>query len=356
MKFNKILYISCVVSGVISGALMSPQLIAATVENNQIMPPPGPYKSIMNNTPPVFVPYGSQQAHANPYQYGSSSQAFNRFPVQNQALQKPAKQPPEWVLSKQQENKEQIEKMLKENELRNKENEKRFTEYLKEAEELSIKRNEESKKWVAENNKKMKEFWQSELDKFAKKQKKQIEKAKDLPEWVRKEMLEQQEKQLAIMKNNPPIPMRNSMQNRSQSINRFNNMQQMPPVNPIPQVNQNPQANQMQGNNRFIPSQPTQQRPIMNQPYTFNPNMNRTFDQQPRPQTWQQPGRQPGQQPGQQPLQQQGQNSVMPQQRPLPFYNAPQMNRRYAPVPTQRPYPGQINGQQNVNPYNRYTR
>ena len=57
---NKILYIT--------GLLMSPQLSAATVENNQIMPPPGPYKSIMSNTPPVFVPYGSQQAQANPYQ------------------------------------------------------------------------------------------------------------------------------------------------------------------------------------------------------------------------------------------------------------------------------------------------
>ena len=325
MKFNKILYIS--------GLLMCTPLIATTVENNQIMPPPGPYKSIMNNTPPVFIPYGSQQAPANPYKHGASTQAFNRFPVQNQTLQKPAIQAPEWVLSKQQENKEKIEKMLKENEIRNKENEKRFREHLKKAEELSIKRNEESKKWIAENNKKMKEFWQSELDKFAKNQKLQIEKAKDLPEWVRKDMLQQQQKQLAVMKNNPPLPMNNTMQNSSQSVNRFNNMRQispvnqMPPANQVPQVNQRPQidqrarANMMQRNNQFIQPQVRPQRAMRSLPWP-----------------------------------QHGKNSVMPQQPAQPFYNVPQTNRGFTPAPMQRPYPGNINGQSNVNPYNRYTR
>jgi len=306
MKFNKILYIS--------GLMISTQLIAATVENNQIMPPPGPYKSIMNNTPPAFVPYGSQQAQANPYQQGRTAQAFNRFPVTNQTFHKPANQPPEWVLNKQQENKEKIEKMLKENEEKNKENEKRFTEYLEKAEALSIKRNEESKKWMAENNKKMKEYWQSELDKFAKNQKLQIEKAKDLPEWVRKDMLEQQQRQLAVMKNNPPMPMQNSMQRGSQTTNGFNNMRQMPI------------------NNRFQQGPVMQQRPVMNQDYSVKPNMNRPFVQQP------------------------GQAPVMPQQRTQSFYNAPNVNRQFAPVPRQQSYPGFINGQPNVNPYNRYPR
>ena len=241
------------------------------------------------------------------------SQSFNHYPVNNQALHQTAQQPPAWVLSKQQENKEIIEKMLKENEVRNKENEKRFTEYLEKAKALSIKRNEESKKWVAENNKRMKDYWQSELDKFAKNQKLQIEQAKDLPEWVKKNMLEQQQKQLAVMKENPPLP----MQRNSQPTNRFNNMRQVPP------------------NMRYTQPQVMQQRPAMNQAYPDKPNMSSQFVQQP------------------------AQVPVMPQQRSQPLYNAP-TNRQFAPAPRQQYYPGFINGQPNTNPYpqpyNRYSR
>ncbi|MCW8934214.1 MAG: hypothetical protein OQK98_05770 [Gammaproteobacteria bacterium] len=329
MKVTRILSITGVM-------LMSTQLNAAVVENNQIMPPPGPYKSIMSNTPPAFVPYGSQQAQNNPYQQNQASQAFNRFPANNQPLHKPAEQLPEWVVSKQQENKARIEKMLEENAARNKENEKRFTEYLEKAEALAKKRNEENKKWVAENNKKMKEFWQSELDKFAKNQKLQIEKAKDLPDWVKKNMLERQQKQLAVMKENPPMPMQmpsqnsrqnlrqNSMQRNPPSMNEFNNMQQSPPAHQMPSSMQFRQPPLMQ--------QHQQQQPGMNQPFNSGQqNMPRQFMQQPR----QAP-----------PMQQ--------QYRSQPFYNTPE-NRQFVP-PVQGPYSGAVSGQPNINPYNRYSR
>ena len=330
MKVTKILSIAGVM-------LMSNQLNAAAVENNQIMPPPGPYKSIMTNTPPAFVPYGSQQAQINPYQQSQASQAFNRFPANNQPLHKPAKQMPEWVISKQQENKDRIEKMLQENEVKNKENEKRFKAYLEKAEALAKKRNEESKKWVSENNIKMKEYWQSELDKVAKNQKLQIEKAKDLPDWVKKNMLEQQQKQLAVMRENPPMPMQNfeqnsgndfrqnSMQQNQPTRNTYNNRRQIPPVNQMPQ---NMQFRQPQA----IQPRVIQQRPAINQPFNSGQqNMPRQFVQQPR------------------------QAPAMPQYRSQPFYNAP-ANRQFAPAPMQRPYPGGINGQPGTNPYNRYSR
>ncbi|MCW9047584.1 MAG: hypothetical protein OQK46_05840 [Gammaproteobacteria bacterium] len=323
MKVTKILSITGVM-------LMSAQLNAAVVENNQIMPPPGPYKSIMSNTPPAFVPYGSQQAQNNPYQQNHASQAFNRFPANNQPLYQPAEQLPEWVKSKQQENKARIEKMLEENAARNKENEKRFTEYLEKAEALAKKRNEENKKWLAENNKKMKQFWQSELDKFAKNQKLQIEKAKDLPDWVKKNMLERQQKQLAVMKENPPMPMQDSMQHNPVSTNGFNNRQQLPPVNQMPsnmQFRQPPLMQQQQHQ-----QQPSQQQPGMNQPFNSGQqNMPRQFMQQP----YQAPAMQHG-------------------YRPQPFYNAP-ANRQFAP-PVQGPYSGAVSGQPNINPYNRYSR
>lgn len=324
MKITRILLITGVMS-------VGTQLNAA-VENDQIMPPPGPYKSIMSNTPPAFVPYGSQQAQINPYQQNQSSQAFNRFPANNQPSQNSANQMPEWALSKHQENKERIEKMLQENEVKNKENEKRFTEYLEKAEALAKKRNEESKKWVSENNRKMKEYWKSQLDKFAKNQKLQIEKAKDLPDWMKNKMLEQHEKQLAVMKENPPMPMQmpihnsgqnsaqNTMQRNQSSTSGFNNMQQMPPVNQMPSNRQYRQPNVMQ------------QRPVMNQPFnTGQQNMPGQFVQQPR------------------------QTPVMSQYRSQPYYNAP-ANRQFAPTPMQRPYPGGINAQPNTNPYNRYSR
>lgn len=324
MKTTRILLITGVM-------LVGTQLNAAAVENDQIMPPPGPYKSIMSNTPPAFVPYGSRQAQINPYQQNQVSPVFNRFPANNQVLQNPANQVPEWVLNKQQENKDRIEKMLQENEVKNKENEKRFTEYLEKAEALAKKRNEESKKWVSENNKKMKEYWQSQLDKFAKNQKLQIEKAKDLPDWIKSEMLEQQERQLAVMKDNPPMPMamhnagQNSMQRNQPATSGFNNMRQMPPVNQMPSNRQHMQP-------QVIQSRVMQQRPVMNQPFnTGQQNMPGQFVQQPR------------------------QAPVMPQYRSQPFYNAP-ANRQYAPAPMQRPYPGVINGQPNTNPYNRYSR
>jgi len=332
MKITRILLITGVM-------LVSTQLNATVVENDQIMPPPGPYKSIMSNTPPAFVPYGSQQAQINPYQQSQATQAFNRFPVNNQPSHKPANQMPEWVLSKQQENKDKIEKMLQENEAKNKENEKRFKEYLVKAEALAKKRNEESKKWVSENNKKMKEYWQSQLDKFAKNQKLQIEKAKDLPDWMKNKMLEQQQQQLAVMKENPPMPMQmpmqnsrqnsgqNSMQHNQSSTGGFNNMQQSPPVN------------QMSSNRQFMQPQVLQprvmqQQPMMNQPFNSGQqNMPGQFAQQPR----------------------QPQAPAMSQYRPQPYYNAP-INRQFAPSPMQRPYPGAINGQPNTNPYNRYSR
>ncbi len=181
--------------------LVSMQLKATVVESNQIMPPPGPYKSIMSNSPPIFVPFGSRQGKVNPYNYNKSMmlQNFSNFPVNSGVLNES-----EWQ-GKQQENRDKIEKMFKDNESRNKENENDFSEYLKKIDALAMQRNEESKKWITENNKKMKKYWQDELSRFSENQKNEIEKIKELPDWIKNRMISQQQKQLEIMKKNSVV-------------------------------------------------------------------------------------------------------------------------------------------------------
>ncbi|RDH83736.1 MAG: hypothetical protein DIZ80_06235 [endosymbiont of Galathealinum brachiosum] len=301
--------------------LISTQQNATVVESNQIMPPPGPYKSIMSNTPPAFVPFGSRQAQANPHQQNVMPQNFSRFPANVQHVPQQKAQQPEWVLKKQQENKGSIEKMLKENEQRNKENEKRFTEYLKKAETIAAKRNEDSKKWLTENNQKMKKYWEQEFEKFAENQKKQIEKAKDLPEWMKTSMLEQQAKQLEMMKKNPPVPNQNvaAQSNQFEGAPRQNSMTQSMPMNRAPVTGQ---FNQQQ--NRMI--MPPRQNMNPQQVY----NRNNFTNQAPRqmPQRFNQAN---------QPL-------------TNPGYGAP-MNPQFGPAPMQ-----QFSRPPVFNPYNRYPR
>lgn len=304
MKTSKILSVTSLM-------LMSTQLFSAAVENDQIMPPPGPYKSIMSNTPPAFVPQGSQQAQPGPFQHNRMPQAFSRFPGNvNPPLQATGyAQQPEWLLSKQEENREKIQAMLKENEQRNKENEKRFVEYLKKAESLAESRSEESKKWIEKNNIKLKQYWQAELDKFSKMQRKQIEQAKGLPDWIKQKMLAQQKNQLTMMKNNPPNP-NFSAQQQQQSGFRSPSQINFAPANmqyrraPVQQMQ--PRTYRAPQHNNW--RQGAMQRPFI--PHSYSA--------------------------------------------PLPSANQvykPSFNRQYAPAQVHQPQ-----WQPNTNPYNRYTR
>jgi len=303
MKTSKILSVTSLM-------LMSTQLFSAAVENDQIMPPPGPYKSIMSNTPPAFVPQGSQQAQPGPFQHNRMPQAFSRFPGNvSPPVQTPGyTQQPEWLLSKQEENKEKIEAMLKENEQRNKENEKRFVEYLKKAETLAASRSEESKKWIEKNNVKLKQYWQAELQKFSQMQRKQIEQAKDLPDWIKQKMLEQQKNQLAMMKNNPPNP-------------DFRPQQQQSGFRPPSQ-------------NNFAPGQMQYRRAPVQQ---MQPRAYRA----PQQNNW-------GQGATQRPFMQRSYSAQRP---PASQTYKPSFNRQYAPAQLRQP---QL--QPNANPYNRYPR
>ena len=303
MKTSKILSVTGLM-------LFSAQLYATVVENNQILPPPGPYKSIMSNTPPAFVPQGSQQAQRSPFQQNRMPQAFSRFPANNNPpVQAPAyQQQPEWLLSKQEENKEKIEAMLKENEQRNKENEKRFLEYLKKAESLASSRDEESKKWIEENNKKLKQYWQAELEKVSEMQRKQIEQAKNLPDWIKQKMLEQQKNQLTMMKNNPPNPGFNHRRQQSgfrqPSQNNFAPGQMQYRRAPVQQMQ--PGAYRAPMKNNW--SQSANRRPFVQRPYAAQaPSGNQVYK--------------------------------------------PPFNRQYAPAPLRQPQ-----WQPKVNPYNQYPR
>jgi len=204
--------------------LVSTQQIAGVVENSQIMPPPGPYKSIMNNMPPAFVPYGSKQAQVNPLQQRQLQQPYNNFPADTHALYQPATQAPEWVLTQQKQTRDNIEKMLKENEKRNMENEKRYAEYLNKSEELAAQREIRNRKWLEENNKQMKKTWKNMLDEYSKYQKQQIMKAENIPQWVKDRMLKEHENQLSMMNSNPPMAMNNMRNQINVPMNRNTNM------------------------------------------------------------------------------------------------------------------------------------
>jgi len=185
--------------------LISTQVSSEVTENSQIMPPPGPYQSIMNNTPPVFVPYGSRQARTNPHYQNIAPQAFNQYPADTQKAYAPSIQTPEWVLNRQQETRDNIEKMLKEHK----------------------KIDEERKKWIEENNKQMQATWENMLKEYSKIQKQQIKQAENMPDWVKENMLKQHDQQVAMMKFKPPVneDKRSLMQSpvNSQNKNQYNN-------------------------------------------------------------------------------------------------------------------------------------
>jgi len=182
--------------------LLNQPLFADVIENSQIMPPPGPYKSIMNNTPPAFVPYGSRQAQANPHYQNNAPQTFNQYPVEKQKAYAPSMQAPEWVLSRQQETRENIAKMLKENK----------------------KRDEERKKWIEENNKQMQLTWENMLKEYSATQKQQIKQAENMPDWMKDRMLQQHEQQVAMMKNKPQMNMGSRSGMQAPVNNQYNNL------------------------------------------------------------------------------------------------------------------------------------
>jgi len=295
--------------------LVSLQQNAGVIENNQIMPPPGPYQSIMGSAPPAFVPYGSQQAKTNPYQQNQMPQIFSQFPANAQAVHRPAISPPEWVLNRQQENKDRMEEMLKQSEKINRENEKRYVEYLKKADLQAEKRDSEYRKWVAENNRQLKKHWQTMIEQFSEKQKRDIQQAQNLPEWIKKRMLKQHEQQLAMMNMQPP------------AYNGFSRIPPTPPVQATPWNRGFPAMDRKQMNS----GAPRQNSPQM------NPGFNRPPFVQPPMQQRMQPPMQPPMQPGQKAF-----------------------NRGYAAPPgfgvnpTQTPPP--FKGQAYPNPYNRYLR
>lgn len=192
----------------VSGLMViSSQVFCGVVDNSQIMPPPGPYQSIMSNTPPAFVPYGSLPQKSNPNNKNLMPQAFNHFPADTRAMMRPAVQPPEWVINQQKAVKENIEKMLKENTELFEKNQKQYEEYIKKSEERAEKYAQENTKRIEENNKKMKEAWKNMLDQYAKNQKQQIQDAKNIPEWLKERMLKQHEYQVSMMNANPPMNM-----------------------------------------------------------------------------------------------------------------------------------------------------
>lgn len=249
--------------------IISTQTFSGVIENSQIMPPPGPYQSIMNNTPPAFVPYGSNQPAINPHQQNQMPQTFNHFPADTRSMIRPAMQTPEWVVNEQKAVQKNIEKMLKENAERNKENEKRYTEYLKKSEAMSAQRQKDNKQWLEDNNKQMKQAWQNMLDQYAKQQKQQISQAQNMPDWMKKRMLQQHEQQLAMMNANPPVAM--------------NNMQR--PMHAAPQYQQNarppmgqPMFNPNRSDARRFTAPPAGQqnfmRPPVQQIYPQRPMMN----------------------------------------------------------------------------------
>ncbi len=258
--------------------LISTQVFSGVIENSQIMPPPGPYQSIMNNTPPAFVPYGSKQAQANPYNQRQTIQPYNHFPADTRAITRPANQLPEWVINQQQATKESIQKMLEENTQRLKDNEKRHNDFLKKSQELSAQRAKDNQKWTEENNKRLKQTWNRMLDQYSKNQKQQILQAENMPEWMKERMLKQHEQQLAMMTSNPPMPMNNMQQqnfnsNARQNFNparnamgRFNQ--------PAPMVKQNFNHPQQQPNMRHMQQFPqAQMRPPVNRGQMQRPPM-----------------------------------------------------------------------------------
>ena len=247
---------------------LSAPVFSGVINNSQIMPPPGPYQSIMNNTPPAFVPYGSKQAQANPHNQNIMPQTFNHFPADTRSMIRPAIQPPEWVINKQQAVKENIENMLKENTERYKENQMRYAEHLKAAEANAKKREKENRKWIEENNKQMKQAWQNMLDQYAKNQQQQISNAKNIPEWMKARMLKQHQQQVSMMNANPPMAMYNPQRPMAappQMQRNFNS--------PAPGANPNFMRPQMQAAMppNMRPTQMRQPQPFMRPAYPAAP-------------------------------------------------------------------------------------
>lgn len=243
--------------------LTSSQLIAGENDNSQVMPPPGPYHSIVNNVPTDSMHQSRQQSpQVNPYN--------NSMPHGLNAENKPmpaTAQVPEWVLKQQQMAKDDIEKMLKENTKRYNENEKKYAEYLKKYQELTEKRENERQQWMADNNKKMMQSWKEMLEQYTKNQKKQIEAAENMPEWMKQQMLKQHEQQLSMMNANPPINM-NNMQNRRQTMPNGRAMQA------FPQSQMNPMMNRMDMSYPMMQQAPQRQfymgQPVMTPYNHFN--------------------------------------------------------------------------------------
>jgi len=283
--------------------IISVPVLSGVIDNSQIMPPPGPYQSIMNNTPPAFVPYGSKQAQANPHNQNVVPQAFNHFPADTRSMVRPSIQPPEWVLNQQKAVKESIENMLKENTERYKQNQMQYDEYIKKSEASAEQREKDNRKWIEENNKQMKQTWKNMLDQYAKNQKQQILDAKNLPEWMKDRMLKQHEQQVAMMNSNPPMAMHNNQRQMATPPQMQRNFNQ-----PAPAANQNYMRPQMR------PDMQPNMQPNMNQAQMFRPQ------QVPMPANRMQPPMQPPARSFMQPSVQQGQ-PFMRQPYPVAPYN-----------------------------------
>ncbi len=199
---------------------------AGMIDSSQMMPPPGPYQSMMNNAASNSQAPASQNKMPQVYQHNSAN---------NQYM---ARQTPDWAIKQQQMAKENYEKMNKKNAERYRDNENQYAEYLKKSEKLAAQREENRKKWIEQNNKQMMQAWKNMLDQYTKNQQQQIQAAKNMPEWMKERMLKQHEQQLAMMNDNPPMQM--PVQPRMQAMPNYSQQPMMQPMNPMQMNNMGP--------------------------------------------------------------------------------------------------------------------
>jgi len=243
--------------------LTSSQLIAETIDNSQIMPPPGPYHSVVSNNAPTKIMSQAEQSAQMNSANSQMPQGCHGFHGSNQSMPDSTMHVPEWVLKQQQAVQNDIEKMLKENTKRYNENQKNYNEYLTEYKKLADKRENERRQWVDENNKKMMQSWKEMLDQYAKNQKQQIESAENMPEWMKQQMLKQHQQQLAMMNANPPVSM-NTLQQPQQAVPAQSSGRVMPNIS-------QPQMRSMM--NRMDMNYPMMQQAPQRQPYMGQPPM-----------------------------------------------------------------------------------
>ncbi len=216
---------------------------AGMIDSSQMMPPPGPYQSMMSNASSTSMPTNSQTSVQSIPQ-NQMPQSYQHNTTNNPYM---TVQTPEWIIKQQQMAKKNYEKINKENAERYRDNKNEYAVYLKKSEKLAEQREENRKKWIEQNNKQMMQAWQNMLDQYAKNQKQQIQLAENMPEWMKERMLKQHEQQLAMMKNNPPMPMSANMQPRMQAMPNFSQQQMMQQMNGMPMNSMRPMNNMGMG-------------------------------------------------------------------------------------------------------------